>query len=540
MKIRISKLKLTCLSIVLILIAFGITIGALGRNVKKVVLSGDPDVMTYVEKLSYYYSANVKKNVAIDVNAPGASQAVKDVNDGLADFGFVARKLSASEASNNIVVSNISLASEAYVVIVNSNFPLTYTNSANQTSYTISSLPKEYVAEMFYKKGDPKDNYRGDFNYWRAYIKDVSGDSSSGIVVDSQETINKRNELFSNMEIKPVQRPYGDGLRESFDEFFSMEQLLTANKNPEKNIRNYSDKVGVTKDNDGEILNYIKNNDGSVGYVKYSTYKANKYDPITNPDGVQLLPISSVSGNLIRELSADNFTSSSADNLWPLRRNFTYFYNKNLHSDIADDFISWVTTGFTNKEFEQYAFNGKITDFDDTFNTRKDGTIPFIIGSQESIIPDYETNRKIRVQGIMQPIIDKSKKDFPYHSSFENGQIKPKEVTPTSILDLPLKDDNMLYTYELKEGSILANFEYTLEDGTKTDMYSDNAISCNLIINADNVIDASSDTDKTLNRLLLNVTYTAGNTSMSKKDVLYNKIHLQENEEVYLYVNNGK
>lgn len=534
MGFHISKLKTICCTVLVVLIGGAVAIGLVGRNVKKVVLSGDPEVMSYVEKLAYYYSANIKPGLSIDVNAPGASQAVKDVTDGLADYGFVARKLSSSEVSENIVVSGSPIATEAYVVVVNSNFPLSYINSNNIEVPLISTMPREYIAEMFYKKGDQPDQYRGDFNYWRAYIRDV-GSTGSISKVDSEETIQKREELFGKMPILPVQRPRGDGLRESFEEYFNMEALINSDKGASgKNIQNYSDKVGVTKDNDGEILEYIKNNDGSVGYVRYSTYKANKYDPKTNPKGVKLLPVSSVNGNLITSLDAENFSSQNPDKYWPLRRNFNYFFNSKQDSSDASDFIRWATTGFTVNEFNQYVADGKVTVFDDKSKRRTDGTIPYIIGAQDSIISDYEGSRKRIADEMLQKYIDKAKEEFPYHSGNEGGKISYVEINDKEVMNLPIIKDNVKYSYEIKVGSYLTNTEYFDAEG-KTLQTAEGATNCRITINSDNIMD--SDPDKTLNRIQILVTYTAGNTEMSTKDPVYQKIHKsEENVPVWFYV----
>ena len=88
-----TKLKVICLVCVAVFIALFALVGVMGRATNKIVITGDAEVMEYIETLAYYYTNYVNTDISIDVNAPGSSQAVKDVSEGIADYGIIARNL---------------------------------------------------------------------------------------------------------------------------------------------------------------------------------------------------------------------------------------------------------------------------------------------------------------------------------------------------------------------------------------------------------------------------------------------------------------
>ena len=100
-----TKLKVICLVCVAVFIALFALVGVMGRATNKIVITGDAEVMEYIETLAYYYTDYVNTDISIDVNAPGSSQAVKDVSEGIADYGIIARNLTTSEENLDGIVS---------------------------------------------------------------------------------------------------------------------------------------------------------------------------------------------------------------------------------------------------------------------------------------------------------------------------------------------------------------------------------------------------------------------------------------------------
>lgn len=410
---HISKLKLGTLGFVGVFIALFVTIGVMGQYVNKIVITGDPEVISYVKTLSYYYTNYVNKDVSIDVNAPGSSQAIKDVKDGIADYGMIARTLTSLEASDeNIVTTDITLANEAFVFVVNNDFNVDL----------IGEMKIDTCAHMFIEGNKT----------WREYVKD---DLDGLEPDDSKELRKERDDVYKDIKLIPVQRRKGDGLRESFQEEASIEALLSGNEEG-KTIENYSDKVGITKDSDGEIIQYVKQNLGAVGYVRYAAYKANIKQ-------VKMLPITNAAGESIRNLSIENFKTDNPKKTYPLKRGFNYFYNKNNTNKLASDFFDWITTGYDTNQFLDYLDDGVVKDKDGKVDK---GTIPFEIGSQDSIIPDYVTYRRQKVEKLLKPEISAAMEKFPFKNEYDNDMNEvPIEID--SDIDLPSKIDNVSFNY---------------------------------------------------------------------------------------------
>jgi ABC-type phosphate transport system substrate-binding protein len=384
-------------------------VGLLGRNVSKIVISGDPEVMEYIETLAYYYTKYVKPGASIDVNAPGSSQAIKDVAEGIADYGMIARSLTSREAGymGKIVTTDVTLASEAFVIIVNKEFP----------TDLISRMSVQTASSIFWR--DEPD--------WREYIKD-GGMEPAGLRT-------KRNEVFGGMKVYPVQRKKGDGLRESFEDIAGMKAQLAGNKDG-KSLDNYSDKVGITKESDGEIVEYVKQTAGSAGYVRYTTYTANK-------DDVKMLPVENESGNLITELTAENIRGVSPEKTYPLKRRFNYFYNKDNDNPQAREFFDWVTTGYTDGEFADYMTDGEVTFANGELNA---GTVPFALGLPDSIVPDYKTYRRKKVERLLTPRLEAVIAAFPYANAYDDTN-EPVAIVVTGDIDLPTELDGARFEY---------------------------------------------------------------------------------------------
>jgi ABC-type phosphate transport system substrate-binding protein len=411
---RISKLKTICVGCLAMFIAMFMLVGFAGRRVNKIVITGDAEVMEYIESLAYYYTKYVKQDVSIDVNAPGSSQAVKDVAEGIADYGMVARKLTSAEAGfkGKIVTTDVVLATEAFVLIVNKDF----------NTELISKMDVATASSLFWKEESS----------WRAFIKDKNSGSSGD---DTKEVREERNKVYGEIKVTPVQRKKGDGLRDSFEDISNIKAQLVGNTEG-KTLENYADRFGITKESDGEIVEYIKQNVGSVGYVRYTTYKANE-------DEVKMLPISNSSGTLIKELSAENFRSSTAEKDYPLKREFNYFYNKDNSNAEARMFFDWVTTGFTESEFKDYLDDGIVKNENGEINA---GTVPFAIGSQDSIMPEYKTYRRKKVERLLTPSLEEKIVAFPYKNMLnEMNETLPLEIT--GDIDLPTEINGAKLTY---------------------------------------------------------------------------------------------
>ena len=67
-----TKLKVICLVCVAVFIALFALVGVMGRATNKIVITGDAEVMEYIETLAYYYTNYVNTDISIDVNAPGS------------------------------------------------------------------------------------------------------------------------------------------------------------------------------------------------------------------------------------------------------------------------------------------------------------------------------------------------------------------------------------------------------------------------------------------------------------------------------------
>jgi len=224
-------------------------------------------------------------------------------------------------------------------------------------------------------------------------------------------------------------------LKESFEDLSNIKAQLVGNGDG-KTISNYADIVGVTKESDGEIVEYVKQNVGAVGYVRYSTYKANESE-------IKMLPISNSSGVLIKELSADNFRSGTAEKSYPLKREFNYFYNEDNNNEDAREFFDWITTGFSESEFEDYLNDGEVIDENGEINA---GTVPFAIGSQDSIIPEYKTYRRKKVERLLTPKLEEAIAAFPYKKIY-NEINEPLPIVITADINLPTEIGGAKLTY---------------------------------------------------------------------------------------------
>lgn len=425
-----TKLKVICLVCVAVFIALFALVGVMGRATNKIVITGDAEVMEYIETLAYYYTNYVNTDISIDVNAPGSSQAVKDVSEGIADYGIIARNLTTSEENlDGIVSTDTVLAEEAFVLIVNNDFP---TDLVGQMSILTAGSIFYSDTPTWRDREDSRNNF-------------VQDDRNGIWPDDSDELRDQRNEVFGDMSVIPVHRIKGDGLRESFEEIGGFEAALVGNESG-KNIDNYADMDtrGVIKESDGEIVEYVKQNLGAVGYVRYSTYNANRGE-------VKMLPITNSSDYTIRELTEQNFQSTSAEMSYPLVRGIKYFYNEKYVSEEAREFINWITTGFTNEEFEDYLDDGVVTYANGEVNA---GTVPLQVGLIDSIVPDYRGYRRRRVETVLGPALDAAIAQFPYNNEFdaENQAIR---IEVSDDLTLPSSLGDAVITYTSTDYNVL-------------------------------------------------------------------------------------
>lgn len=248
---------------------------------KTVTLSGSSALLPLVEKSSESFKES-NSDITINSQAGGSGTGLTQVSDGTVDIGnsdvYAEEKLDEAKAKELVDHK-----------VVAQGFAIVTTQDVN-----VDSLTKQQI----------KDIFSGKITNW----KEVGG---------------------QDLAISVIHRPASSGTRGTF---------TTTILDGDKSIEN--DSIGATQDNNGAVLNAMKNSEGSISYVALSYMNGDEAK-----SKLKMLSIDGV------EATKENITEGKYP-FW----SWGHMYTKGEPSEEAKKFIDFISSEENKKNVEDLGF----------------------------------------------------------------------------------------------------------------------------------------------------------------------------------------